>query len=218
MESRHGFCLAIETYLDLAQRDNSFLHRGTQLQFKSSLYQCFQEFQSNYHAILGFLACGKGSEEAQEEVGEGQTGKENSGETSAAAAVANRTTERNVWHLSTQTLFLAERDRRCGSFLLENANFRQQTGGQPQDFSSQAVLFFQQAAEKSVKALWLLHSNNAENLLNSVRKSTRGKEKSYYISHDLVVLAKGLMRGNFFNRFSIFLFTHCFQMSQTLQP
>lgn len=210
MESRRGFFLAIETYLDLAQRDSSFLQRGSHLCFKRSLHQCFLEFQVNSSAILGILAWVKGlSQEEQEaavEVEKQTGGTKNSGETLASA---DKPTERDLWHLSTQNLVLAERDRSCGSFLLENANFQLPltawtTRGQHQNFSSQAVLFFQQAAEKSIKALWLLQHNNAGNLLNSVRRSTRAWEKSYYISHDLVVLAKGLMRGNFLIVFLFF--------------
>ena len=206
MNSRQ-FCLAVNTYLELAQEDYTFLQKGNQLFFKKSLLKCYRHFQENSKSILLVGAQQKLFEEKMEEKKDKKTLSFESGakrdprfEEKNWQNFVNQTknleksknlpaTESEIWFLSKQNLALAEIDLRCGSFLMKNKTFP------AQQFASQAVFCFQQAAEKSIKALWLLNKQNATNLLNSTRNSR--EEFFYYNSHDLVLLAKGLKRGNF---------------------
>lgn len=188
------FCLAIKTYLDLAQKDSDFLQRGNHLLFKQSLAECFQQFQINSQKILSFLAKKNfGKEEIEKEEEEEETeasfGFKESEETWKVT-----TSESHIWHLSTETFYTAERDLRCGSFILKKLKNQSEEQG----LASQTILFFQQAAEKSIKSLWLLDSENAIRLLNSLKNDERVKEKYYFMSHNLVFLAKGLEKGNIF--------------------
>ena len=208
MNSRQ-FCLAVETFLQLAQEDHTFLQKGNQLFFEKSLLTCYRHFQENSNSILLFGAQEKCLEEkAKEEENkhneisrlESQAKRDTKLEEKDWQNVNSRTknlekpvnlpvAESEIWFLSEQNLVLAENDLKCGSFLMKNKTF------QGQAFASQIVFCFQQAAEKSIKALWLLNKQNATNLLNSTVRNSR-EENLYYNSHDLVLLAKGLERGN----------------------
>lgn len=183
------FHLAVKTYIELAQKDFNFLQKGNQLKFKQSLFKCFRQFQENYDSIAFFISKKK-FEQEQVDQKEEEEEQKNSSHTKklTSQTILFLPTKREIFFLSNQNFIWAESDLRCGSFLLKNMG-----NNNKQDFAMQILFCFQQAAEKSIKALWLLNTQNVTNLLNSANSR---RENPYYHSHNLIHLAEGLERGN----------------------
>ena len=83
---------------------------------------------------------------------------------------------------SDESFIQAVNDHQCAKYLKNRGS----------EFARQAVLMYQQALEKTMKAYWLQNPKNVTNLLKLRKISKPGKESVYYHSHNLVLLAKGL--------------------------
>jgi hypothetical protein len=197
MDSKQSqkLCVAFQHFILLSQIDSSFLKKGSNLPFKRNVLATIESFQKHSDSIENFLARGQTEKEREEE--------EDSGFEEQLESVTEKQTlfsislsKKYLWQQSSEHFLTATKDQQFATWSLKNLE-----NHEPHEHMFYAVIQkFHEAVEKYLKCYWMLNKLNTTRLLHLMKTSTRGEELTYYHSHDVTLLAKGIsmQRGSLY--------------------
>ena len=189
MDSKQSkrLCVAFQHFILLSQIDSSFLKKGSNLPFKKKVLATIESFQEHSESIENFLARGETEKEKEEE--------EDSGYDELFEIVVEKQTHSSIslskkylWQQSSEHYLTATKDQQFATWSLKNLE-----NHEPHEQMFYAVIQkFHESVEKYLKCFWMLNELNTTRLIHLMKTSTRGEELTYYHSHDLTLLAKGI--------------------------
>ena len=172
------FFAAIKTFVKLGQENSNFFTEGPNRDFKTKILATFKSFKLDCTKINSFVS----QQQQEKKQPSNDSGFEDNSCDPPTEKSLPLITKKDLWQFSSESFRQGESDQLCAQHLVKQGSY----------YASQAVLFYQQSVEKHMKALWLLEEQNVSNLLWLRKNSKSGWQSTYYQSHDLVFLAKGL--------------------------
>ena len=186
-------CIAFQQFVFLSQVNSDFLKKGSNLPFKKNVLATIESFQKYSESIQRFLDVGENEGEEEKEKKEKEEEKDDSGyeelfENPKEKKIPSISLSNDfLWQISDEHYLTATNDQKFANWNLKNLD-----DNEHQDLFYAVAEKYHQAAEKFLKCFWLLKKINTTRLFHLMKSSTRGDELSYYHSHNLTLLAKGI--------------------------